>query len=108
MGVLVHESEAFGDDQKHRGQEDTAMKTKLHRIVAMLTRLAIKFDGVADLSTEYDAKIGHNKDHGCAEQESQTEAKLGTMGCNGAAVVRFIVRSLPTTAACGSRRLAVR
>lgn len=36
--------------------EGAAMKAMLHRIVAMLTRMAMKFDGVAESSVEYDAE----------------------------------------------------
>lgn len=35
-------------------QVDAAMRAMLHRIVAMLTRMAMKFDGLAESSTEYD------------------------------------------------------
>ena len=40
-----------------RVQDDAAMKALLLRIVAMLTRMAMKFDGVNESSVEYDADI---------------------------------------------------
>ena len=35
--------------------DDETMKAILHRIVAMLTRMALKFEGVSELNTEYEA-----------------------------------------------------
>jgi len=35
-------------------QDDAAMKAMLHRIVAMLTRMAMKFDGVAEYGSDVD------------------------------------------------------
>ena len=66
-------------------QDDAAMKAMLHRIVAMLTRMAMKFDGVAESSAAYDAAIDYDNEHRCAEHEheheheheSQTEEMLG-------------------------------
>jgi hypothetical protein len=56
-------------------QDDAAMKAMLHRIVAMLTRMAMKFDGVAEPGAAYDAEIDYDNEHRCAEHEheSQTE-----------------------------------
>ena len=56
-------------------QDDIAMKAMLHRIVAMLTRMAMKFDGVAEPSAAYDAEIDYDNEHRYAEHEheSQTE-----------------------------------
>jgi hypothetical protein len=42
-------------------QDDTAMEAMLHRIVAMLIRMAMRFDGVAKQCAAYD------------EHESQAE-----------------------------------
>ncbi len=51
------------------------MKAMLHRIVAMLTRMTMKFEGVAESSAEYDAEIDYDYEHRFAEHEheSQTE-----------------------------------
>ncbi len=35
--------------------------------------MAMKFEGVAESSTEYDAEIDYDNEHRCAEHESQTE-----------------------------------
>ncbi len=50
-------------------QDDAAMKAMLYRIVAMLTRMAMKFDGVAELVAAYDAEIDYDNEHRCAEHE---------------------------------------
>ena len=50
-------------------QDDAAMKVMLHRIVAMLTRMVMKFDGVAESSTEYEVEIDY--EHRCAEHEHE-------------------------------------
>ena len=48
-------------------QDDSAMKTMLHRIVAMLTKMALKFDGVAedcsDYQTDVDCEHEHEHEH---------------------------------------------
>ena len=56
-------------------QDEAAMKSMLHRIVAMLTRMAMKFDGVAESSATYAAEIDYDYEHRCAEHEhdSRTE-----------------------------------
>ena len=56
-------------------QDDTAMRAILHRIVAMRTRMAMKFDGVAELVAAYDAEIDCDNEHRYAEHkhEAQTE-----------------------------------
>ena len=56
-------------------QDDDSMKAMLHRIVAMLTRMAMKFEGVAEPGAAYDAEIDYDNEHRCAEHEheSQTE-----------------------------------
>lgn len=78
-------------------QDDAAMKAMLHRIVAMLTRMAMKCDGVAESSTAYHADIDY--EHRFAEHEQGYPGNARTMGCNGAAVVRFLVRSMSISAA---------
>ena len=52
-------------------QDDAAIKAMLHRIVAMLTRMAMKFDGVA----EYNAEIDYDYEHRCAEHESESQTE---------------------------------
>ncbi len=56
-------------------QDDAAMKALLHRIVAMLTRMAMQFDGGAESVAAYDAVIDYDNEHRYAEleHESQTE-----------------------------------
>jgi four helix bundle protein len=54
-------------------QDDAAMKAMLHRIVAMLTRMAMKFDGVAESSAAYDAVIDYDYEHRFAEHEHDTQ-----------------------------------
>jgi HD-like signal output (HDOD) protein len=53
-------------------QDDAAMKAMLHRIVAMLTRMAMKFDGVAEASAAYD-DIDYDYEHRFAEHEHDTQ-----------------------------------
>ena len=65
----------------------------------MQHRMALKFDDVADLSTEYDAKIEHVNIPGCVGHESQDRSNSRTMEYNRSAVVRFIVISVSTPAA---------
>jgi four helix bundle protein len=48
-------------------QDDAEMKVMLHRIVAMLTRMAMRFDGVAEPCAAYDAQIDYDYEHRCAE-----------------------------------------
>ena len=45
------------------------MKRKLKRIVSMLTRMATKFDGVAESQAEYNAIDDYEHEHRCAEHE---------------------------------------
>jgi hypothetical protein len=56
-------------------QNDAAMKAMLHRIVAMLTRMAMKFEGVAEACTEYDAEIDCDYEHLFAEHENDTQTE---------------------------------
>jgi four helix bundle protein len=41
------------------GETDHKLKSRLVRIVAMLTRMAMKFDGVSESSTEYNQLVEH-------------------------------------------------
>ena len=50
-------------------QDDASMKAMLHRIVAMLTRMAMKFGGGAEPGAAYDAEIDYDNEHRCAEHE---------------------------------------
>jgi hypothetical protein len=79
-------------------QNDSAMKAMLHRIVAMLTRMAMKFDGVGESSAEYDADVDY--EHRCAEHdhEHDTQRHARTIHCNRPAVTRFSVER-PSVAA---------
>ncbi|WP_430452974.1 four helix bundle protein [Rhodopirellula europaea] len=52
-------------------QDDVAMKGMLYRIVAMLTRTAMKFDGVAESGVEHHADIDY--EHRFAEHEHDDE-----------------------------------
>ncbi len=50
-------------------QDDAAMKAMLQRIVAMLTRMAMKFGGVAESIEDYDTDIDYEYEHRFAEHE---------------------------------------
>jgi four helix bundle protein len=50
-------------------QDDSAVKAMLHRIVAMLTGMAMEFGGVADSIAASDAGIDYDNEHRCAEHE---------------------------------------
>jgi hypothetical protein len=56
-------------------QDDTAIEAMLHRIVAMLTRMAMRFDGVAEQCAAYDAGIDYDNEHRCAEYEHESQAE---------------------------------
>ncbi|WP_201743832.1 hypothetical protein [Roseiconus nitratireducens] len=43
--------------------DDVGMKARLHRIVTMLTRMAIKFDGVAESGVGNDADFDDEHEH---------------------------------------------
>ena len=64
-------------------QDDAAMKAMLHRIVAMLTRMAMKFDGIAESSAEYDAGVDyeHEHEHRFAEHEHGARAEQTPEPC---------------------------
>ncbi len=81
-------------------QDDAEMKVMLQRIVAILTRMAMQFDSVAEPCAAYDAEIDCDNEHRCAENEHEISGRRNawTMGCNGAAVVSFFARSLPSPA----------
>ncbi len=56
------------------GLDDVAcrdMKLKLKQIVSMLTRIAMKFDGVGESSVEYAAAIDYEHEHRDAEHEHE-------------------------------------
>ena len=50
-------------------QDAEAMKAMLHRIVAMLTRMAMKFDGIAESGVLYHPAIDYDNEHRGAEHE---------------------------------------
>lgn len=52
-------------------QDDAIMKALLHRIVAMLTRMAMKFDGVAECDVEYHTEVDYEHEHRFAEHEHE-------------------------------------
>ena len=58
-----------------KAPDDTAMKAMLHRIVAMLTRMAMIFDGVAEPDAEYDTVIDYDNEHRCAEHEHEAQTE---------------------------------
>ena len=49
------------------------MKLKLKRIVSMLTRMAMKFDSVAESPTEYHARVDYEHEHHFVEHEHDEE-----------------------------------
>ena len=49
------------------------MKLKLKRIVSMLTRMAMKFDGVGEPSVDYALAIDYEHEHRDAEHEHERE-----------------------------------
>ena len=58
------------------GLDDTvsrAMKLKLKRIVSMLTRMTMKFDGVGESSVGYAVAIDYEHEHRDAEHEHERE-----------------------------------
>ena len=50
-----------------------SLKSKLKRIVSMLTRMAMKFDGVSESSIEYAVAIDYEHEHRDAEHEHERE-----------------------------------
>ena len=51
-------------------QDDAAMKGMLCRIVAMLTQMAMKFDGVAESGAEVHTDIDYDYEHRFAESRA--------------------------------------
>ncbi|MBL8812568.1 MAG: hypothetical protein JNM43_20560 [Planctomycetaceae bacterium] len=41
----------------------------------MLTRMAMKFDGIAELVAAFDADIDYDNEHRCAEHEHEVKAE---------------------------------
>ncbi len=56
-------------------QDDVAMKAMLYRIVAMLTRMAMKFDGVSECNDEYKSEIDYDYEHRSAEHEHEHDSE---------------------------------
>ena len=52
-------------------ETDHKLKSRLVRIVAMLTRMAMKFDGVSESSTEYNQSVDY--EHRFTEHEHEHE-----------------------------------
>ncbi|TWT91615.1 four helix bundle protein [Neorhodopirellula pilleata] len=52
------------------------LKSKLKRIVAMLTRMAMKFDGVKESSVEYSVAIDYEHEHRATEHEHERKPEL--------------------------------
>jgi four helix bundle protein len=50
-------------------ETDHELKSKLVRIVSMLTRMAMKFDGVAEPECEYTSGVDYENEHRDAEHE---------------------------------------
>jgi hypothetical protein len=82
-------------------QDDFAMKAMLHRIVAMLTRMAMKFDGVAESSADYDAAIDYDYEHRFAEHEHESQIEEAPEPWIGIGV-SLAAEPLPHHPACGS------
>lgn len=56
-------------------QDDAALKALLHRIVAMLTRMALKFDGVAESTAVYHADVDYDYEDRFAEHEHEHDSR---------------------------------
>ena len=54
-------------------ETDHELKSKLFRIVAMLTRMAMKFDGVSESLSEYKPSGDYDYEHREAEHEHEHE-----------------------------------
>jgi len=63
-------------------ESSLVMKRKLRRIVALLTRMAMKLDGVAEATTDYRADSDYEHEYRFAghEHEHETGAKTETPG----------------------------
>ena len=51
----------------------TELKLQLKRIVAMLTKMAMEFDGVSESSSGYDVHLDHEQEHEHREAEHEHE-----------------------------------
>ena len=56
-------------------ETDHKLKSRLVRIVAMLTRMAMKFDGVSESSTEYNQSVDYDYEHE-PEHEHESTPRL--------------------------------
>lgn len=54
-------------------ETDIELKSRLVRVVAMLTRMALKFDGVSESSSEYNRSGDNEHEHLNAEHEHDQE-----------------------------------
>ncbi len=68
------------------------LKRKIRRIVSMLTRMAMKFDGVNESSVEYAAAIDYEHEHRDAEHEHEREPEPGRAPEGGFANGKSFVR----------------
>jgi four helix bundle protein len=59
------------------------VKSKLVRIVAMLTRMAMKFDGVSESLSEYTLGIDYEHEHRDAEHEHEEEPEQNDRDSGG-------------------------
>ncbi len=58
-------------------ETDHELKSKLARIVAMLTRMAMKFDGVSETLSEYNQSGEHEHEHEHGEEPEPSDADEG-------------------------------
>jgi coenzyme F420-reducing hydrogenase alpha subunit len=58
-------------------ETDHELKSKLVRIVAMLTRMAMKFDGVSETLSEYNQSGEHEHEHEHGEEPEPSDADEG-------------------------------
>ena len=58
-------------------ETDHELKSKLARIVAMLTRMAMKFDGVSETLSEYNQSGEHEHEHEHGEEPEPSDADDG-------------------------------
>ena len=54
-------------------QDDSAMKSMLPRIVAMLTKTAFKFDGVAENRSDYQTDVDYEHEHEHEHEQEQEQ-----------------------------------
>jgi hypothetical protein len=71
------------------------MKRKLQRIVSMLTRMAMKADGVAEMLAGYGVEIDYEHEHRCAEHEHETETEPERCSSAAAQVVTTAAKVIP-------------